>query len=421
MRKIKIVAMCALTFLAAAASLLDIYLQNRNTVNSGFVFINGKYIEAPYRLEMSGDKITINGLTVYVGMGEGAVNVLASNDLSVPAWVSEKTTPSELLETEWGEVAGLPFQKWKYLAQNHTPQVAAEKMIRFMRSLPCISSVEPRPPVGDGYYLFLMLHFKNGREFGLRLIEPGFVSSDNLGIPAWVNEKTTLGELLQGETGGMSDGMLAEKWTYLEQNNSPKDAADKMLKFIRSLPCMSSVHLAGSPEEDVYYVSFKLTPKEGIGGYVTFGSPDRRRTSSHGRPTYLYNGDRCGVQTIRRNRGVQDHFLLLKGLLKKNSFAFFYNGHIASTRSEEKALQKLPALIEMLGSDLDRDEKISLATKLDLTIHNDLLVDNFVPSKQLDDRLAAMMKKLGVKPMTLEKLRAMPDPFQSETKPARPH
>jgi len=107
------------------------------SINSGFVFVDGSYIDAPYRVEARDLLIFINGIQItqppYIGP-----NLIVTEDPGVPPGITKEVGVNDLFKINWEE--GLPYYiaKLAYLWGKYSKEEAQDKMMAYYKSLPCI-------------------------------------------------------------------------------------------------------------------------------------------------------------------------------------------------------------------------------------------------------------------------------------------
>lgn len=142
-------------------------------VESGFVFVEGKYVEGPYTITTRGNTLRVNDYVVYrVRKQKLPTPPDGKIDPGVPDWVTAETTFSELIKDDEGHAYGLPFQKWAYLCRHHPPEEAVDGIVAYLEGLPCIKSVRLDTPNQGEYYAAVLVDSVSDREYGLIFLPP---------------------------------------------------------------------------------------------------------------------------------------------------------------------------------------------------------------------------------------------------------
>jgi len=122
-------------------------------INSGFVFYDGEYIEAPYVVSRKGLSIYINDkLISYCKVHPKRKKYTIDEDPGLPEGVTSTTTENEICK----HLA----KKQTYLFDVYAENEARTKMLEYYRQLPCIESVTPNTKfVGNSHF---DLKYNNG-------------------------------------------------------------------------------------------------------------------------------------------------------------------------------------------------------------------------------------------------------------------
>lgn len=106
-------------------------------IDSGFFFWDGKYIEAPYRIESRDLLVFINGFQVtqypYI-----RPSLIVTEDPGIPPGVTRETGLDGLDKIKWEGRIPHTSAKLAYLWKKYSKEEARERMIDYYRSLPCI-------------------------------------------------------------------------------------------------------------------------------------------------------------------------------------------------------------------------------------------------------------------------------------------
>jgi len=124
--------------------------QTGKQIDNGFVFVDGKYIDKPYRVGRYGTAIRINDVLVRRydvrwRLWE-ASELRVDEDPGIPPTLSRASTLDDLDDGEH-PLEGARSRKWRYLKQHFPLEEARDKMVEWYRSLPFVRSVQAwRPP-----------------------------------------------------------------------------------------------------------------------------------------------------------------------------------------------------------------------------------------------------------------------------------
>ena len=116
----------------------------KKKINSGFVFIDGKYIEPPYTVKQKEPgKIYINGIYV-LNKIRGLDTVLNPYEIKelplIPKSITKNTSFKELTELRHGKFSYLSAVSYYYYT--HLPgKEADKKMYEYLIAIPCIKSI----------------------------------------------------------------------------------------------------------------------------------------------------------------------------------------------------------------------------------------------------------------------------------------
>ena len=119
-------------------------------VDSGFLFYDGKYIEAPYRVENRDLAVFINGLqiTPYPWIRP---SLSVTEDPGRPPGVTRETSLDDLYKIKWQGRMPCTSAKFLYLWGKYGEEKAQRRMITYYRSLSCIKKATR--VYGDGVKL----------------------------------------------------------------------------------------------------------------------------------------------------------------------------------------------------------------------------------------------------------------------------
>ncbi|MCD4725604.1 MAG: VWA domain-containing protein, partial [Bacteroidales bacterium] len=114
---------------------------NTEGINNGFVFIDGKYIEAPYIFEVHNLGIYLNGNLVF-NPPANRPNFNVIEDPGFPAGLTKNTTIYYFLEKMWNKELPHYCAKLAYLLKKHDKNTAQLEMLNYYKKLPFIKTVE---------------------------------------------------------------------------------------------------------------------------------------------------------------------------------------------------------------------------------------------------------------------------------------
>ncbi len=114
--------------------------QPGNCVSSGFVFYDGRYVEAPYCVERVGLTVHINGTQV---TPEPFIrpNLIVEEDPGVPPGLTKESTIGDFMRTTWKDRLPYYNAKLAYLWRTRSNAEAQELMLAYFRSLPFAKEV----------------------------------------------------------------------------------------------------------------------------------------------------------------------------------------------------------------------------------------------------------------------------------------
>lgn len=111
-------------------------------INDGFVFADGRYLDAPYRVARRGCALFVNGVMVQdYKIKWPPYKLEVERDPGIPAGLTRESTfekdPSP--DAHWR-------RKWRYLLQHFPPEEAPDRMAEYFRSLPFVKSAVFQDP-----------------------------------------------------------------------------------------------------------------------------------------------------------------------------------------------------------------------------------------------------------------------------------
>jgi hypothetical protein len=110
-------------------------------VNNGFMFFDGRYVEAPYKVERKGLGVFINGIMVFRPPEWPIKEFLGDIDPKMPAEINEETSWEDDIVQEYLS------KKHAYLRKQHvTDEVEIKRMERVIRELPFVTEAKKIDP-----------------------------------------------------------------------------------------------------------------------------------------------------------------------------------------------------------------------------------------------------------------------------------
>jgi len=136
-------------------------------IDSGFVFIDGRYVEAPYTVSRRGRQIFINDVLIYQWPEWPLMDRHVREDPGPPPKEYEKLTSfAEIIEDkEW--LNSHLYQKRRYLYEHFPEKEANEKMMEYYRQCPFVASARYVPEWGH-----VEIITKSGKKENINLGHP---------------------------------------------------------------------------------------------------------------------------------------------------------------------------------------------------------------------------------------------------------
>ncbi len=103
-------------------------------IDSGFVFYDGRYIDAPYIVAQKGLGIFINDVMIRPPIEWPQPDLTQDTDPELPKGITLDSTEKDI-----GEHSS---KKYRYFLQHYPKEEAVQKMVEYYRSLPCIREVK---------------------------------------------------------------------------------------------------------------------------------------------------------------------------------------------------------------------------------------------------------------------------------------
>ncbi|HUT61866.1 MAG TPA: hypothetical protein VNA25_28855, partial [Phycisphaerae bacterium] len=274
---------------------------------SGFVFIDGRYVEAPYRISRRGRQVLINDIMVYQWPEWPLMDRHVKEDPGPPPKEYEALTSfADIIDSkDW--LNSHLYRKRRYLYEHFPKEEADKQLMEYYRQCPFVASARLVPEEGP-----VRIVTKNGEAENINLgpPPPGTIGHWDFGA------KDVLRELKERRT------------TY------------------ESFLSLNKILFIFSDQQDAW-----------------FWPPDAERDI------------RMMVEVLRSNRSEAEKMELLGRM------------EILPSPNAGKFLH--PAFADLAAKSRGRYET---------------LIRNFQPSAQLNERIAALVKKPGVKPRTLKDL-----------------
>lgn len=127
----------------ALLSITITFAQKKFKTDSGFVFIDGKYIEPPYKLEVKGNAIYINNIKIKESKIYTKNDFKAfKHDPGIPPNLNENSSIDDIFAKD--SITGISYLSLKayYLFYNYEDSLARVKIRDYIKSLPNVKSYE---------------------------------------------------------------------------------------------------------------------------------------------------------------------------------------------------------------------------------------------------------------------------------------
>ncbi|HUS45417.1 MAG TPA: hypothetical protein VM219_05240 [Phycisphaerae bacterium] len=148
----------------------ELGVKEGESVDSGFIFFDGRYIDAPYTVSQRGRRLFVNEVMIYQWDRWPLPDLRVDEDPGYPPGLTEKSIMDDVIK---GNSENSPWQrKGRYLDQHFPPDVARQKLADWFRGLPFVESVE-----FVGRTSNIKIKMKNGKEQGVGLSPPPAESS----------------------------------------------------------------------------------------------------------------------------------------------------------------------------------------------------------------------------------------------------
>ena len=200
--------------------------ERATTVQTGFLFVRGSYVDAPYVVSTHDQTLLVNGYVIY---REPKTEEYApptpttdSSDPGLPTWVTKDTHVPDLVEADDGS-DGIILQKWRYLCRSHPPEAAIEELLKYVRSLPCVASAEVDTVTAHEYHAWIRMNPKKGVRIGVELQPPPELRGREPIVPASTATTTSGAIAVATQPGEQNDNLelnRAEILRLLAANNA---------------------------------------------------------------------------------------------------------------------------------------------------------------------------------------------------------
>jgi len=216
-------------------------------------------------------------------------------------------------------------------------------------------------------------------------------------IPASITRKTTVVELATPEPG--TPGFLFAQWNYLSFVHDPKTAHDKMLTYIRSLPCVKNIVVTGK-SNNVHRLIIEVTTHDGKSLEFYFLPRPAQFTPK--------TKEEIAEKKVRDRKRLENEKASTETMLSHSNTIFYWRKSFRQSWGKSSTADRLRMATKIPSMSISAKEKEHLLRKLELYSFTKRFADNFQPSAELDQRLEELQKRTGTVPMTFEKLKAMP-------------
>jgi hypothetical protein len=135
-------------------------------VDDGFVFFDGRYVDAPYTVSRRGRQIFVNDVMVQQWDRWPLPDLRLDKDPGYPPGLTEMSTMEDVRDKQNPEDSPW-LREARYLDQHFPPDVAREKLAEWFRGLPFVESVEF---MNEGRVLSLRM--KNGEKKFIDMMPP---------------------------------------------------------------------------------------------------------------------------------------------------------------------------------------------------------------------------------------------------------
>jgi hypothetical protein len=210
--------------------------------------------------------------------------------------------------------------------------------------------------------------------------------TEDPGVPTGLTKNSKFDDL---SIPGTPDAWHSRKFRWLMKQYAPDEARERFIEYVQSLPFVKKVEPLGHQMVMVEY----------------------------------YSGGKVGLNLTRSNytpptkdqlvKGMESSRSYLEGELAKGVCFFFFTKGPEISCSGGKAARELGLIAEILRSARPKEEKALLLQRLGLLPGAafgslEKFLTSFQASDQLDRRITALVKEMGVKPRHLEDLPPQP-------------
>ena len=120
----------------------DFGISKSEELNSGFVFFDGKYIDAPYVVERKGLGLFINDVMLedYSNFWPIKEPEVITDDFELPEDLNENSSFEDIEDSDNPQNSHW-IRKQRFLFNKYPEDIAKQKMLEYFKSLPFVSNV----------------------------------------------------------------------------------------------------------------------------------------------------------------------------------------------------------------------------------------------------------------------------------------
>jgi hypothetical protein len=239
---------------AAAATALDesavkeLGVKEGEPVDGGFVFFDGGYIDAPYKVSRRGRYVYINEVAVYQWERWPLPDLRVEEDPGYPPGLTEKSTMDDVLDKANAE-NGPFFREGRYLDQHFPRDVAKQKFVEWFRGLTFVESAEFRNPGGS----ILTIKMKDGKQENVSLIPPPRDS-----VYSWEFTNRDIVRKLESDRGKYEAQVKKGEAVFIFSKGHPVSMIRK--RAAEDLGLMAEILRSGRPQQEkinlIMYMQF---------------------------------------------------------------------------------------------------------------------------------------------------------------------
>ncbi|MBI5725958.1 MAG: hypothetical protein HZA50_18505 [Planctomycetes bacterium] len=362
---------------------------------------NQTYMALPYKMAHrpveQPEKTQLNPHDRNVGTMNDCRNITNSKDLP------EIILPTTTISLPASINTGFVFIGGKYLESPYTVTVKDENVL--------INDV-------------VMYHRNIKKETTTAVATHNINSNVDPGVPSWVNENTKIKDILDG-TDGTRIGPIENKWLYLVKTRPPKEAAYAIRDYVQSLPCIKEAKIKSKLREDTYNVSIRIIPRNteklpeyGIvleyAGNDTFLDNNNRATSKGCNFANNINIVSSKNDSEEKNAIYDMAQLIIEWLDSNGVIMYSQSSSPTIMAGKNNVASEFPLILETLKGKKTKKDKISIIERMGYS-NAEELVNNYMPSEQLDRRIKDLVEESGIVPMKIEEV---PEDIKSQIKAA---